>query len=108
MRTVIVGTDDGKRIIRWPQVAGLALGLSLILGFGTGCAYRLLSGAWDPVPCVLGLLGGGCCCRHWPHHQSEDPSNQINPPDMNNAEHRGQVGRGRTAISQPWDLLSCC
>ena len=58
MRIVLVGKKDEKRIIRWSRVAGLALGLSLILGFWTGYVYRLLSGTWDPVPCLLGVFGG--------------------------------------------------
>jgi hypothetical protein len=58
MWIVIVGKKDETRIIRWSRVAGLALGLSLILGFLTGYVYRLLSGEWDPLPCLLGVSGG--------------------------------------------------
>jgi|GEM_PF-2651463 len=58
MEIVIVGKRGEQRVVLWGRVVLLALILSAALGLGTGALYRVLSGAWEPVPFVLGAFLG--------------------------------------------------
>jgi len=62
---VIVGTKDGKPIIKWPAVISLGIALWIVTGLaGTGI-YYLLAGRWSPILIMYSglmsmVLVGGC------------------------------------------------
>ena len=58
MSVVIVGKNNGIRVVRWPQYFCLSFTLSMIMGLGTGCVFYLLAGRWDHPAVFWGIATG--------------------------------------------------
>ncbi len=55
MRIVLVGKRDGNRVVRWWNLLGLCVVLSILLGAGMGGFDYLLAGQGSHVPVLLGI-----------------------------------------------------
>ena len=58
MKVILVGQQDGKRKIHWPNYCLLSFCLATIMGIGVGGVFYLLAQRWSHSAVAFGIVIG--------------------------------------------------